>query len=192
MKISINWNKLIREVLNAALFIFLLHLIIYIDIRIATHIALKYSLHMTEPNPDEANILPRIFHALVYFYIPSIAGLILFLFFERRGKYSIGLFLLAILALLPVFVNIEVMWRNSTWYICNPKHYLITISRFVDITFSTVFLLYSIIPIILISKRYAKSQIIWVVVMFILSLYTHTFFFGNYYTLFFKPVYLPF
>ena len=182
----------LKEILNAVIFCFILHILYYAILRVGSYLMLYQHVNIYPHFETRYVIIGLILNTISLYIIPSALGLILYHIFNKTKKHRIILFLCTILAFYPVFMNIMGIWAEATFYHCNPAAFSITEHRFRYLTIHVIVLILSIIPVLIIAKNYSRSQIIWNIIILILSLYASSFFFGGYYFLYFKPIHLPF
>ena len=179
MKFTDNYTKTIKEVLNGVAFIVLLHFLNIAYILIMNIYIKGQDIHMNIPStPDWLYV----FYAIIIKYIlPSGIGLIIYLYIKKRYNKPLLCFIIALITLYPVFLNLLGIWEAATMPYFHKN--LVTDDNLKTVTLRFIVLLYSLIPLKVISKFYNGSQTIWIIVLFVTSLYLYVFFFGNYYTL---------
>ena len=185
-------KKTLREVLNAIAFFLLLHAINFAFVRVGSNLMIKHGINIYPHFHLISDFFSGILNILIIDIVPSVIGLILFQFFRKEKKRAFFTFLSALLALYPVFSILLSIWYSAFCYFCDIHGHDITAHRFMGLTVQLLVLLYAIIPVYIVSRNYAKSQVIWNIVIFLFSLYCYAFFFGGYYFLYFKPINLPF
>ncbi len=175
-------NKVIYQIIYGAAFLLLLHLLSvthsYIFNQMIKDIKVEY---LTDTH---LQIKVMIINWIILFSI-SVACLQIFKYFKRIESGKILLFLTTAGTLYIVFSTLSVIWKYYTFHFCTPDSYEITVNRLIQITLSTITLVYSIFPISIISRNYSSNQIIITIILFITYLYLHTFYFAWYFKLFF-------
>ena len=175
-------NKVIYQIIYGAAFILLLHFLSVTHSYIFNQMIKGIKVEFLTDTHIQTKVM--IINWIILFSI-SIACLQIFKIFKRIGSNKILLFLTTAGALYIVFSTLYNIWKYYTFHFCTPNSYEITVSRLIQITLSTITLIFSIFPISITLRNYSSNQIIVTVILFIIYLYLNTFYFAWYFKLFF-------
>jgi len=149
-------KKRLRQVINGAVFILLLHILHYLHSKGFNYVIHSYfPTFITEsPTSHVIMILNQSIGILI-----SIVSIILFLHYSKNRSGKIILFILSAFALFVPFKTCLGIWIFYTFHFCNASAYEITTHRLFVMSITLLVLLYSIFPICKITQKYSKDHI---------------------------------
>lgn len=171
-------KKRLRQVINGAAFILLLHILSYLHSKGFNYVVRSYFPTLIT-DPSTSHVIMTVNQSIGI--LLSIVSIILFLHYSKNRSGKIILFILSAFALYVPFATCKGIWRFYTFHFCDASAYEITHQRLFLMSTTLLVLLYSIFPICKITQKYSKDQIIITIVIFLIYLYLYSFYKGWYF-----------